>query len=262
MLADNVIKTIQTYMIQGIFIGVCVYFMEILIKYFYMQDEIHKSERIKMVSEMAASVAHEIRNPLTTVRGFIQLLASENVKSTEKEFYQKISLEELSRADQIISNYLSLAKAGNESIQLLNVAEEINYLENVLSTYANYNNIQIRTNHSDPNGLYYITGDKNKFRQALINIGKNAIEAMQNGGSLEIRMYELGERIFISIKDNGIGMTPEQINRLGTPYYSTKEKGTGLGTMVTFSIIKKMNGKIEIKSEKGKGTEYIISFPK
>lgn len=259
LLADGVLDTLETYIIQGVVIALSVYIVEILIKYHYMQDEILRSERIKMVSEMAASVAHEIRNPLTAVKGFIQLLGAEHVKSNEKEFYQKICLDELSRADLIISDYLSLAKTDNESIQDLDVADEIKYLENVLITFANYNNVQIHTQIEHKNCS--IIGDKYKFRQALMNVGKNAIEAMHNGGILIMKVSELNGKVNVSIGDTGVGMTPEQISRLGTPYYSTKEKGTGLGMMVTFTIIKKMNGKIKINSEIGKGTEYLFSFP-
>lgn len=105
-------------------------------------------------------------------------------------------------------------------------------------------------------------GDRYKFRQALINIGKNAIEALPEGGLLEMKASGTSDEVMIMIRDNGIGMTPEQINRLGTPYYSTKEKGTGLGTMVSFGIIKKMSGKIGVTSERGVGTEYTLSFPR
>ena len=260
MLGTNLAQTLETYVIQGVIVGLCVYLIEILTKYFHLQDEVYKSEKIKLVSEMAASVAHEIRNPLTTVKGFIQLWGEAGVNKEKEDFYQKICLEELNRAEQIITDYLSIAKPDPELIEKINVNDEINYLSSVLLTYANYNTIQINTTVLEDPGLNII-GDRNKFRQALINIGKNAIEAMHNGGMLEIKVNKLNEHIIISISDSGIGMSAEQIKRLGTPYYSTKEKGTGLGTMVSFGIIKKMNGKIDIKSQLGKGTEYIISFP-
>ncbi len=260
MLVSNVIDTLETYFLQGLIIGVCVYLIEFLNKYFQLQDEFYKSEKINMVSEMAASVAHEIRNPLTTVRGFIQLWGTTNVDTEKREYYQKICLDELNRAELIITDYLSLAKPDPEMIENIDVKDEINYLSNVLLTYANYNNIRINTVLSEEHELY-IKGDRYKFRQAFINIGKNGIEAMHNGGILEIKASKWNENVVMIISDTGTGMTPEQIKRLGTPYYSTKEKGTGLGTMVSFAIIKKMNGKIDIKSELGKGTEYIFSFP-
>ncbi|MDR6879754.1 signal transduction histidine kinase [Bacillus sp. 3255] len=108
-----------------------------------------------------------------------------------------------------------------------------------------------------------IEGDRNKLRQSFINIGKNAIEAMANtGGLLEITSSSgHGGSVIVSFRDSGIGMTQEQIGRLGTPYFSSKEKGTGLGTMVSFSLIRAMKGKIRIDSEKGKGTVFEITFP-
>lgn len=254
------LATLNTYILQAVIIGVCVYAIEFLQSYFYMQEEVIKSEKTKIVSDMAASVAHEIRNPLTTVRGFIQLLAADDVDKQKKQFYQRICLEELDRAQLIISDYLSLAKPDPESIEAISVHEEITYLSNLLITYANYNNIQIHKVLPEDQALQII-GDRYKFRQALINIGKNAIEALRYGGMLEIKASKKNDHIIINLNDTGIGMTAEQIKRLGTPYYSTKEKGTGLGTMVSFGIIKKMNGKIEITSEPGKGTEYKLIFP-
>lgn len=254
------LATLNTYILQAVIIGVCVYAMEFLQSYFYMQEEVIKSEKTKIVSDMAASVAHEIRNPLTTVRGFIQLLAADDVDKQKKQFYQRICLEELDRAQLIISDYLSLAKPDPESMEVICVHEEITYLSNLLITYANYNNIQIHKVLPEDQALQII-GDRYKFRQALINIGKNAIEALRDGGTLEIKASKKNDHIIINLNDTGIGMTAEQIKRLGTPYYSTKDKGTGLGTMVSFGIIKKMNGKIEITSEPGKGTEYKLIFP-
>jgi two-component system sporulation sensor kinase B len=252
--------TIETYILQGIIVGLCVFLIEFLNNHFHMQEEVIKSEKIIIVSEMAAAVAHEIRNPLTVVRGFIQLLGTEELDKDKKNYYQKICLEELDRAQLIISDYLSLAKPDPEIIESINVNDEISYLSNVLLTFANYNNIQIIVALSEDSPLL-IVGDRYKFRQALINIGKNAIEAMNNGGILEIKTNKINDHILMVISDTGIGMTSEQIKRLGIPYYSTKEKGTGLGTMVSFGIIKKMNGKIEIKSELGRGTEYKLIFP-
>ncbi|WP_051251408.1 ATP-binding protein [Paenibacillus harenae] len=260
LLTSKPLLTVQTYLLQGVFIGLCVYLIELLKNYFYMQEEVFKSEKMKIVGDMAASVAHEIRNPLTTVRGFIHLFGSADLDKEKKEYYKRICFEELDRAELIITDYLSLAKPDPEVVEKININEEVQYLANVLLTYANYNNIQINVNlirQCTP----YIVGDRYKFRQALVNIGKNAIEAMQGGGVLDLRTDKLHGQALIIISDTGHGMTPEQLKRLGTPYYSTKEKGTGLGTMVSFSIIKKMNGKVDMKSELGKGTEFKLLFP-
>nr|WP_281282484.1 ATP-binding protein [Paenibacillus piri] len=253
-------STLITYLLQACIVGFYVYLLEFLNGHFQMQDEIVKSEKIKMIGEMAASVAHEIRNPLTTVRGFIQLFGNANLEPDKKEIYQKICLDELDRAQLIITDYLTLAKPDPDIVEKINVNGELDYLSNVLLTYANYNRIQVDKTPSENNDLC-ILGDRYKFRQALINIGKNAIEAMNQGGSLRLKAFLRHDGVVMIISDTGAGMTPEQVKRLGTPFYSTKEKGTGLGTMVSFGIIKKMDGKIEIESEPGKGTTYTLLFP-
>ncbi|MFH5185817.1 ATP-binding protein [Paenibacillus sp. TAB 01] len=259
LLWSNPVTTIGTYVLQAVIAALCVVLIEFLMQYFRMQEEVIQSEKMRIVSEMAASVAHEIRNPLTTVRGFLQLIGEANIQEEKKYFYQRVSLEELDRAQSIISDYLSLAKPDPEVIENINVNDEISYLTNVLLTYGNYNHIHIAGVSAEQ--ALFITGDRQKFRQAVINIGKNAIEAMQDGGHLEIKAEREKRRVILRIKDTGVGMTEEQIQRLGTPYYSTKEKGTGLGTMVSFGIIRKMNGKIDIHSVLGEGTEYTLSFP-
>ncbi|SDN04272.1 two-component system, sporulation sensor kinase B [Paenibacillus sp. yr247] len=261
LLATHVLITIKTYILQGVVIAVFIYLIEFLQKYFHMQEEAIRGEKIKIVSEMAASVAHEIRNPLTSVRGFIQLIGAPNLDQEKKEFYQKISLEELDRAQMIITDYLSIAKPEPEKIEKINLKVEVQYVSNVLLTFANYNNVKMDVSLLC-DGRMFILGDRYKLRQSLINIGKNAIEAMSNnGGVLDIKLSEQKNKIVVTISDNGIGMSEEQISRLGTPYFSTKEKGTGLGTMVSFSLIRAMKGKIKIASEMGKGTVFEISFP-
>ncbi|MBE4908478.1 ATP-binding protein [Bacillus luteolus] len=260
LLISSLRETLQTYIVQGIIIGFCVYLLEKLNHYYYMEEEIYRSEKLKMVSEMAASVAHEIRNPLTTVKGFIQLFAEDHLDKSKKEEFKQICLEELNRADLIISDYLSLAKPTIDVVENIDLQEEVRYLSNVLFTYASFNNIEIKTSSPDESDMY-IVGDRNKLRQALINLCKNGIEAMQEGGILEIELKKLGKTNTIYIRDNGQGMSPQQLKRLGTPFYSSKEKGTGLGTMVSYAIIKKMDGEIEIDSEVGKGTKYVLTFP-
>lgn len=261
LLLNNPWETLQTYVIQGIIAGICVYAIELLHTFFQMQEEIIRSEKMKIVGDMAASVAHEIRNPLTTIKGFIQLFATADLDKEKKMLYQKICFEELERAEVIIADYLSLAKPDPEVIEAIDIHYEMHHLSNVLMTYANYNNIQIQV-ATEEEQAFHIQGDRYKLRQALINLGKNAIEAMPGGGLLELRTVIRDQHAWVTLSDNGSGMSSEQVKRLGTPYYSTKEKGTGLGIMVSFGIIKKMNGKISIKSEPGEGTEFHLIFPK
>jgi len=249
---------IETIVLQGIITGLYVYLLELFLKNARLQDEVIKSEKMRVVSDIAASVAHEVRNPLTSVRGFIQLMGKQDLTAESRQYYKTICLDELDRAQQIISDYLTFAKPEPEKIDTIHLNHEIEYVANVLLSYANYQNVQVITQL--PDEVISVLGDKYKLRQALINIGKNGIEAMPDGGQLTFTLRRTNRALLITITDTGVGMTAEQVNRLGTPYYSTKDKGTGLGTMVSFSIIRKMQGNIEVTSEKGKGTVHLISF--
>jgi two-component system sporulation sensor kinase B len=258
-LTDNPLETLATYAFQSLIVATGVYLIEFLRRYSRIQEEVVNTERMKLVSEIAASVAHEIRNPLTAVRGFIHLLGTVELTAEKKEQYKGICFAELERAEQIIADYLSLARTDPEHIEEIDLNAELSYMYSLLSNFANFNNIKLQASFHEESSLVAM-GDKHKFRQALLNIGKNAIEAMPDGGELSLAAERLGDYAIIRISDTGIGMSPEQVRRLGTPYYSTKDKGTGLGTMVSFNIVKKMGGSIHIDSEPNKGTTFVIKF--
>ncbi|MCI3922689.1 sensor histidine kinase [Paenibacillus sp. TRM 82003] len=257
---EQPIETLNTYLFQAIVVVVLVYVYEFLMNHYRLEEEIMKSEKANIVGSMAAAVAHEIRNPLTTVRGFIQLLGDGSIVQEKRTYYQRICLDELERAQQIISDYLTLAKPEPESWDPIDIHVEIEFLAQVLQTLANYNNTEI-VSEAPERGKLYIVGDRSKFRQAMVNICKNAIEAMPDGGVLRIGAKRVDGLAKVYVADTGIGMTTEQVDRLGTPYFSTKEKGTGLGTMVTFQIIRKMSGRVDVRSKLGKGTEFELTFP-
>ncbi|WP_214626296.1 ATP-binding protein [Paenibacillus agaridevorans] len=259
LLTNNSMETIATYVFQSFILVMGVLIIEFMRRYSRIQDEVVNTERMKIVSEIAASVAHEIRNPLTSVRGFIQLLGTKELSPEKKEQYKAICFAELDRAEGIISDYLSLARNDLEVIEEIDLNAELGYTFNLLLNYANFNNIRLHVSYYEESKLA-VMGDRHKFRQVLLNIGKNAIEAMPNGGDLSLELSKQAGTAVIRIADTGIGMSADQVKRLGTPYYSTKDKGTGLGTMVSFNIVKKMGGMIHIDSEPGKGTTFVLQF--
>ncbi|MFN7249762.1 MAG: ATP-binding protein [Anaerobacillus sp.] len=222
-------------------------------------NELNKLEKLKIVSEIAASISHEVRNPLTVTKGFLQLLKERGISEKKKNMYITLSLEELERAEEIITDYLTFAKPSLENIEMLEVNKELDYIVNVLAPFATMSNVNINIEKSE---LIYILGERQKFHQAVINLAKNGIEAMNDGGELTIKLAETETSAIVIIEDTGSGMDHEQLDRLGTPYYSTKEKGTGLGTMVVFSIIKVMGGEIAVESVVGEGTTFKIIVPK
>lgn len=247
------------YLMECLFMALAVYTIEAIQKNMQLKQELLDTEKIKVASVISASVAHEIRNPLTSVRGFIQLLyETEGLSADKKKLYGHICLEELDRAQQIINDYLSLARPHPDLIEKIDLAEEVSYVSTVLTSYANLKGVELRV-ETEP-GLF-VSGDRQRLRQSMLNIGKNGIEAMEQGGVLDLRAKREGKEVLLLICDTGAGMTNEEVSRLGTPYFSTKDKGTGLGTLVSFNIIKNMLGKIKVESKVGVGTSFHISFP-
>ncbi|MEK3731509.1 HAMP domain-containing sensor histidine kinase [Paenibacillus sp. FSL M8-0334] len=219
-------------------------------------NELQRSEKMEIISELAASVAHEVRNPLQVTRGFMQLLAQKSKQSDAE--YLKMALNELDRATGIISDFLSFAKPETEQVNTLDVYEELKHVTSILQPLANLAGGSI---HLDEPKELYISGSSSKLKQAMINIVKNSIEALDEEGVVRIWAYAEGSEVAIHIKDNGIGMSTAELSRLGEPYFTNKLKGTGLGLMVTFRIIEGMKGTIKFSSRKGSGTEAIIRFP-
>ena len=212
-----------------------------------------------MVGHLAASISHEVRNPLTVSRGFIQLL-SEDISAQSRKEYAEIALMELDRATEVINDYLTFAKPTLEKEEKVNIHEEIQHAVNVITPLATMNGVQLSLSLLEQE-QYFTKGERKKFQQCLINILKNGIESMEDGGNLRIEQGVTDNMIIIKIRDEGKGMTQEQINRLGEPYFTTKEKGTGLGMMVSYSIIKGMKGTIKVSSEYGKGTCFTLKLP-
>ncbi|MGD7055124.1 MULTISPECIES: ATP-binding protein [Bacillaceae] len=223
-----------------------------------LQHELQRSEKLKVVSELAASVAHEVRNPMTSTRGFLQLMSQDDNLNGSQKRYIDISIEELDRAQSIIQDYLSLAKPNKQGMDKINVSKELEHVIQLMSTYTALNNTNIR---QEIEGELYIKANKDEMKQVLINLIKNGIEAIDKDGTVTVKAFSFKGMVLIEIRDNGVGMTPQQVERLGTPFYSTKDKGTGIGLTISFQIIELLQGKIEVTSEVGKGSIFTIKLP-
>lgn len=255
---NHILSILFLYGTQFVGLLLFVHFVERVRKERIMLRELKELEKLKIVSEIAASISHEVRNPLTVTKGFLQLMKDEEIPKEKRKLYINLSLEELTRAEGIITDYLMFARPSVQMNAPIELSKEVDYVIKIVSPYALFHNVTI-TFHSC-NGLY-IMGENQKLHQCLVNLAKNSIEAMPNGGSLHFSIKKAKENAIIFIEDTGIGMNKEQLRSFGTPYRTTKEEGTGLGTVVAFSIIKEMKGTIEVKSEVGKGTMVTISIP-
>jgi PAS domain S-box-containing protein len=218
------------------------------------EEMIRRSDKLSVVGQLAAGVAHEIRNPLTTLKGFVQLLSDIDKK------YKKIMLTELDRINLIVSEFLILAKPQMTNYQLKDLNSILNELISLLEVQTNINNIQISKEFAL--NLPLINCEQNQLKQVFINLLKNAIEAMPDGGEITIKTHVLNdEMVTISIIDRGHGIAEDQISKLGEPFNTTKENGTGLGLMVCFKIVENHGGKINITSQLNKGTSVDVILP-
>ncbi|MFC4769428.1 PAS domain S-box protein [Effusibacillus consociatus] len=223
------------------------------------EELLQKSDKLSLVGQMAAGVAHEIRNPLTALRGFVQLLQSQTQTADHQQYFQ-VMLTELDRINFIVNEFLYLAKPQAVNFQRKDLNMMLLDVISLLDGQAILNNVQIKTDFSSD--IPYITCEENQLKQVFVNILKNAIEAMPTGGNIEIQV-KLQDRNQVSIRfiDQGMGIPPERIPKLGEPFYTTKEKGTGLGLMVSYKIIQEHRGNITIDSEVDKGTVVEITLP-
>lgn len=220
--------------------------------------EMQNSEKLRVIGELTSVFAHEIRNPMQVTRGFLQLLNEPDLPDQKREYIQ-LSLEELDRANEIINDFLSFGKPSIYNNERIDVGYQIQRVVNIIQSYTLNRNVEIKADIIDTGWIY---ANPQKLNQSLINILKNAIESMPVGGIVWIICTSTDDGyIKVTIKDQGIGMTKKQIDRLGSPYYSLKESGTGLGMMVSYQIIRSFKGKIQVNSEKGVGTEFIILLP-
>ncbi|HLO13064.1 MAG TPA: ATP-binding protein [Pseudoneobacillus sp.] len=215
-----------------------------------------QSEKLSIVGELAAGVAHEIRNPLTTIKGFVQLFKKQD-SSAE---FTDLLLNELERIEMITSELLSLGKPQAIQLKRTNLRELIENTLELLQPQAYMNDIQFKLSCEE--SLFYLTCDKNQLKQVFLNILKNAMEAMRSGGEIHLSLKNgLDGECVIAIQDEGCGIPEELLPRLGEPFYSLKEKGTGLGLMICQKIIKQHNGSITYKSKINEGTLVEITLP-
>ncbi|WLR53714.1 ATP-binding protein [Mesobacillus subterraneus] len=223
-----------------------------------MEAQLHKSDTLNMLGELAAGIAHEIRNPMTALKGFIQLL--ENSTGDAYTLYFQVIKTELQRIDSIINEFLILAKPQSIKYETTDISKIMNETVALLTAQAVLHDVEIKTLYDDD--LPKLLCEPNQLKKVFINIIKNAIEVMPKGGLISVTVSQApGNRIHICIQDEGEGIPTEKIKKLGEPFYTTKERGTGLGLMVSFKIIEEHGGTIEIESKVGDGTLFHIYLP-
>ena len=216
-----------------------------------------QSEKLKLAGEIAAGVAHEIRNPMTVISGFVQMMNADEQSPYKR--YTELIQSEIERIDLIISEFLVLSHPQVEMFKPVSIEKIVNDIAELFTIEMQNRHIDfsLQLNHH----YTIINGNENQIKQVFINLIKNAIEAIDSDGKIHLELNHHDDRLFISIKDTGIGIPPHVLERIFEPFYTTKSKGTGLGMMITNKIIQEHKGTINVRSEENVGTEVLISFP-
>lgn len=215
-----------------------------------------KSEKLSVVGQLAAGVAHEIRNPLTSLKGFVQLLQE---KIDGYDTYLDIMVSELERINFIVSEFLVFAKPQRVHFQPKDLHQMLKNTVALLNTKAIMSNVEIKDEIQELLPLVFC--DENQIKQVFINVLNNSIEAMPEGGTIRLGGNCKDGQVTLSFSDEGVGISENRLTRIGEPFYTTKEKGTGLGLMASYKIMENHKGRIKITSEVNKGTIVHLRFP-
>ncbi len=233
-----------------------------------LEEEVHRNQRLTAMGEMAAGIAHEIRNPLGSIELFASLLRKDLEEDVDKQLLADHICSGVKNMDRIISSILLFAKSPEPSCQRCDINAMLQELLEFSSNIIYPENIKIVRKLSK--GKLICKGDSDLLKQVFLNFIRNAIQAMQEEGELVLKSEEIGISkkgkregacIAISISDTGVGISPENLKKIFNPFFTTKARGTGLGMAIAYNIIKAHQGTIEVESKQNVGTKFTVKIP-
>lgn len=220
-----------------------------------LQNKVKDQEHLVKLGEMAAAVAHEIRNPLGIIKGTNEII-SQKYGNKDDEFFKYIPLE-LDRLNKLINDFLSFSRTSELKYENFNLHQFLNKI-----VLGNIDYLKIKIDIKIDQAAENIYTDQNLLEQILLNVLLNSVQALNENGKININIFrKTSTQIVFEITDNGTGIDPEKLNDVFEPFYTTKEKGSGLGLAITKRLVEQLNGYILIKSEQGIGTTVVIKLP-
>ncbi|TQK63700.1 PAS domain S-box-containing protein [Brevibacillus sp. AG162] len=224
-------------------------------KHVQTEEFLQKMDKLSVIGQMAAGVAHEIRNPVTSIKGFVQLLRRDQWK---REYFD-IMQAEFHQLESVLREYVFLSRECTEPYEPKNLADLLRQVTRLVQIKLERHHLVLDVKEVEGSMIWC---DQNQIQQLFMNLLSNSVESMHDGGTIQIMaMRKESEHVMIRIVDQGCGMAEERLKRLGEPFYSTKEKGTGLGLMICYKIIQAHDGYIHFSSTPNKGTTVEVSFP-
>lgn len=230
-------------------------------------ERLHRAERLAAVGQLAAGVAHEIRNPLTAIRSTLQYLTQGLASSEAKKELVEELLDEVDRINSTISSLLSLTRGGELNPEPLDLVDPLEAALRLLRVQASHQGVEVTTELAE--GGFPVVGDKGQLKQVFLNLLMNALQAMPDGGRLAITASAWsppagpgeGRWVEVRMADTGRGISPEELGKVFDPFYTNKREGTGLGLSICHGIVQQHRGSIQVESRHGQGTTVTLRFP-
>lgn len=221
------------------------------------EERLMQSEKLSIAGQLAAGIAHEIRNPLTSINGFMKLIRS--TKRNEERYFAIVE-SELKRIELIVNELLILSKPhqsyDKKPTELISLLDQVITLMNAQAAMKNVQIVACMKENE-----VWIHGEANQLKQVFINLIKNAIESITSNGEIKVGVYVIDHTVCIAVQDSGEGISPEQLKQIGTPFFTTKDTGTGLGLMICYNIIHNHDGDIQVDSVLHQGTTFSVKLP-
>jgi two-component system, NtrC family, sensor histidine kinase HydH len=226
---------------------------------FQTEEQLRRADRLSALGELSAGMAHEIRNPLGSIKGAAEILKDDYGPDTPKYEFIQILLKETDRLNQIVQEFLGFARPKPPELKQEDVNEIIESVLTLTAQPARAARVDVEKRLDQSIGKRDL--DAGLLKQAFLNLVLNAIQAMPDGGTLTVASARNGNSIAVNISDTGTGISPENRKKLFSPFFTTKQDGTGLGLAITFRIIQNHRGTIDVDSIPGKGTTFTVRIP-
>jgi two-component system sensor histidine kinase HydH len=228
-----------------------------------LQKKVRRSQRLAAIGELAAGIAHEVRNPLSSIRGFAQFLAHVLKDQPEEREYAEIMVKEVDRINNVVTNLLSFARPATPVLAPTDIAKLISHTVRLVEKDARVRGVAIRVSVSA--GLESVNVDDSQITQVMLNLILNALQAAESAGTIQVTArMEGSSSLLLAVEDDGAGIAPDQTEKIFNPFYTTREKGTGLGLAIVHMIVESHHGEIRVVSpvpDTGKGTRITIILP-
>ena len=223
------------------------------------QEELIQSNKFKVLGELASGMAHEIRNPLGSIQGALEII-KEDYKQGDKKFeFLNILFKEIRRLNRVVADFLSYAGPSQPALVGCDLNQLIQESLSIIKPEADKKRIDLKIELSPK--MPPIQADPSQIKQALLNLLLNSLQALENSGEISVTSESKNGWITVAIKDTGPGISPENLSKVFTPFFTTKEEGVGLGLGIVERIIQNHKGRISVESQEGRGTVFAIELP-